>query len=121
MARRPARRCAQPVAALSTPDARAASVLDLLLERGVTVPASVQAEVTATLREVGDAGDLLTCVDRSGGDDGGDLIQTPAFDLFNETVSAVTARDSAHSCEVSTQVQNTCGFWLLSNFGCVGC
>ena len=40
------------------PDARAASVLDLLHERGVTVSASVQAEVTATLREVGDFGDV---------------------------------------------------------------
>ena len=50
---------ASPLAPGSQPDARAASVLDLLLERGVTVPAGVQAEVTATLREVGDAGDVL--------------------------------------------------------------
>ena len=41
---------AKPLPAGSTPDARAASVLDLLAERGVSVPAALQAEVTATLR-----------------------------------------------------------------------
>ena len=49
---------AKPLAAGSTPDARAATVLDLLSERGVAVPASLQAEVTATLRQVGDQGDV---------------------------------------------------------------
>ena len=42
----------------ASPDARASTVLDLLLERGISVPAKVQAEVAATLRAVGDQGDV---------------------------------------------------------------
>jgi hypothetical protein len=76
-------RGAQPIAASNTVDARAASVLDLLLERGVTVPASVQAEVTATLRAVGDVGDLLAqstsalavCVIYTGELPGGEFVE----------------------------------------------
>ena len=46
--------------AASTPDGRAAAVLDLLAERGVTMSASIAAEVTANLRQVGEAGDVLS-------------------------------------------------------------
>ena len=35
-------------------------VIDLLHERGVVLPASLAADITATLREVGDAGDART-------------------------------------------------------------
>ena len=49
---------ASPVAA-STPDARAAAVLGLLAERGVPLSASVAAEVTANLRQVGESGDVV--------------------------------------------------------------
>ena len=59
-----------PGTALTTPDARASVVIDLLTERGVTLSASLAADITATLREVGDAGDaraqstssLATCI-----------------------------------------------------------
>ena len=43
-----------------TPDSRASAVLDLLVERGVSVPSAVQQEVTATLRQIGDFGDVLS-------------------------------------------------------------
>ena len=74
---------AKPLAAGSTPDARAASVLDLLAERGVSVPVSLQAEVTATLRQVGDQGDvraqstssLATCIVYTGELPGAELVE----------------------------------------------
>ena len=49
---------AKEAPARNLPDARAAAVVDVLVERGIAVPAKVAAEVAATLRQQGDQGDI---------------------------------------------------------------